>query len=100
MDYDHLVKLIIIGDSGVGKSSLMFKFSDGSFTKATIPTIGIDFKVKLLKLPSGKVAKIQIIDTAGQERFQTITRSYFRGAQGILLVYGTMIAHAPLRILF
>lgn len=76
----------MIGDSGVGKSCLLLRFSDDSFTTSFITTIGIDFKIKTIEL-EGKRIKLQIWDTAGQERFRTITTAYYRGAMGILLVY-------------
>lgn len=84
--YDLLIKLLLIGDSGVGKSCLLLRFSDGSFTPSFITTIGIDFKIRTITL-DGKKIKLQIWDTAGQERFRTITTAYYRGAMGILLVY-------------
>lgn len=84
--YDFLIKLLLIGDSGVGKSCLLLRFSDDQFTPSFITTIGIDFKIKTIVL-DGKRIKLQIWDTAGQERFRTITTSYYRGAMGILLVY-------------
>ncbi|MBA0696997.1 hypothetical protein Goari_003510, partial [Gossypium aridum] len=71
---------------GVGKSCLLLRFSDGSFTTSFITTIGIDFKIRTIEL-DGKRIKLQIWDTAGQERFRTITTAYYRGAMGILLVY-------------
>ncbi|KAM3261673.1 hypothetical protein ACQJBY_052389 [Aegilops geniculata] len=71
-DYDYLIKLLLIGDSGVGKSCLLLRFSDGSFTTSFITTIGIDFKIRTVEL-DGKRIKLQIWDTAGQERFRTIT---------------------------
>uniref|UniRef100_A0A7S0V162 Uncharacterized protein n=1 Tax=Polytomella parva TaxID=51329 RepID=A0A7S0V162_9CHLO len=85
-DCDHLVKLLLIGDSGVGKSCLLLRFSEDSFTSSFITTIGIDFKIKRLTIGNSDV-KLQIWDTAGQERFRTITSAYYRGAMGILLVY-------------
>lgn len=85
-DYDYLIKLLLIGDSGVGKSCLLLRFSDDSFTTSFITTIGIDFKIRTVEL-DGKRIKLQIWDTAGQERFRTITTAYYRGAMGILLVY-------------
>ncbi|KAI8107772.1 hypothetical protein M9434_004716 [Picochlorum sp. BPE23] len=85
-DYDHLIKLLLIGDSGVGKSCLLLRFSEDSFTNSFITTIGIDFKIKKIQI-DGTWIKLQIWDTAGQERFRTITSAYYRGAMGILLVY-------------
>jgi len=84
--YDYLIKLLLIGDSGVGKSCLLLRYSDDSFTSSFITTIGIDFKIKSILCDDAKV-KLQIWDTAGQERFRTITTAYYRGAMGILLVY-------------
>jgi len=84
--YDYLIKLLLIGDSGVGKSCLLLRFSDDSFTPSFITTIGIDFKIRTIEL-DGKKIKLQIWDPAGQERFRTITTAYYRGAMGILLVY-------------
>jgi len=84
--YDYLFKLLLIGDSGVGKSCLLLRFSDDAFTPSFITTIGIDFKIRTVEL-EGKRIKLQIWDTAGQERFRTITTAYYRGAMGILLVY-------------
>lgn len=84
--YDHLFKLMLIGDSGVGKTCILFRFVEDSFSTSFISTIGIDFKIKTVEI-DGKRIKLQIWDTAGQERFQTITSSYYRGAMGIMLVY-------------
>ncbi|CAN0854018.1 Ras-related protein RABE1c [Linum grandiflorum] len=77
-------KLVVV--KSVGKSCLLLRFSDGSFTTSFITTIGIDFKIRTIEL-DGKRIKLQIWDTAGQERFRTITTAYYRGAMGILLVY-------------
>ena len=71
-DYDHLFKLLIIGDSGVGKSSLLVRFADNQFSGNYITTIGVDFKIRTIEL-NGERVKLQIWDTAGQERFRTIT---------------------------
>ncbi|KAG6640422.1 ras-related protein RABC2a-like isoform X10 [Carya illinoinensis] len=83
--YDLSFKILLIGDSGVGKSSILVSFISNT-VKNLSPTIGVDFKIKLLTV-GGKKLKLTIWDTAGQERFRTLTSSYFRGAQGIILVY-------------
>ncbi|KAG1667349.1 hypothetical protein FOA52_001407 [Chlamydomonas sp. UWO 241] len=83
---EHVIKLLLVGDSGVGKSCLLLRFSDDTFTSSFITTIGIDFKIKKLLLDD-KWVKLQMWDTAGQERFRTITSAYYRGAMGIVLVY-------------
>eukprot|EP01117_Protostelium_nocturnum_P019122 TRINITY_DN819_c0_g1_i2.p1 TRINITY_DN819_c0_g1~~TRINITY_DN819_c0_g1_i2.p1 ORF type:complete len:194 (+),score=64.11 TRINITY_DN819_c0_g1_i2:194-775(+) len=85
-DYDHLFKLLLIGDSGVGKSCILLRFADNAFTDNFISTIGVDFKIKTIDI-EGKKVKMQIWDTAGQERFQTITTSYYRGAHGLIIVF-------------
>ncbi|XP_015785375.1 ras-related protein Rab-35 [Tetranychus urticae] len=85
-DYDHLFKLLIIGDSGVGKSSLLLRFADDTFSGNYITTIGVDFKIKTLEVDGQKI-KLQIWDTAGQERFRTITATYYRGTHGVIVVY-------------
>ncbi|KAK8633071.1 hypothetical protein V6N13_013925 [Hibiscus sabdariffa] len=84
-NYDLSFKILLIGDSGVGKSSLLVSFISAA-SDDLAPTIGVDFKIKLLTV-GGKRLKLTIWDTAGQERFRTLTSSYYRGAQGIILVY-------------
>ncbi|XP_072028848.1 ras-related protein Rab-18-like [Amphiura filiformis] len=89
MDDDDVLttlKILIIGESGVGKSSLLLRFTDDTFDPDQAATIGVDFKVKTLSV-DGNTAKLAIWDTAGQERFRTLTPSYYRGAQGVILVY-------------
>ena len=90
--YDLQIKLLMIGDSAVGKTSLLLRYANDTFSSTFITTIGIDFKIKTINL-DGKRVKLQIWDTAGQEQFRTITRSYFRGAQGIVLVSGPPRPH-------
>lgn len=85
-EYDYLFKLLLIGNSGVGKSCLLLRFSDDTYSNDYISTIGVDFKIKTVEL-EGKTVKLQIWDTAGQERFRTITSSYYRGSHGIIIVY-------------
>ena len=80
------LKILIIGESGVGKSSLLLRFTDDQFDPDQEATIGVDFKVKVIDNNGNKV-KLAIWDTAGQERFRTLTPSYYRGAQGAILVY-------------
>lgn len=99
--YDHLIKLIIIGDSHVGKSCILLRFSEGNIPLTHMPTIGklftlhklnfvipigIDFKIKTVQI-EGQRVKLQVWDTAGQERFRTITQTYYKGAMGIILAY-------------
>ncbi|KAF9102363.1 GTP-binding protein of the rab [Mortierella sp. AM989] len=84
-EYDYLFKLLLIGDSGVGKSCLLLRFADDTYTESYISTIGVDFKIRTIEL-EGKTVKLQIVN-AGQERFRTITSSYYRGAHGIIVVY-------------
>jgi len=85
-DYDFIFKILLIGDSGVGKSCLLLRFADDKYSESFISTIGVDFKIRTVNI-NGKVIKLQIWDTAGQERFRTITSSYYRGAHGIIVVY-------------
>jgi len=79
---------LLIGDSGVGKSCLLRRFTDREFSESSVFTIGVDFKFRSLTI-RGKVVKLQLWDTAGQERFRTLTTSFYRGAQGVMLVYDT-----------
>lgn len=83
--FDYFFKLLLIGDSGVGKSSLLLRFTSDSFDTLP-PTVGVDFRLKKMTV-EGKRVKLAIWDTAGQERFRTLTSAYYRGAQGVILVY-------------
>eukprot|EP00350_Pseudokeronopsis_sp_OXSARD2_P004800 CAMPEP_0170555318 /NCGR_PEP_ID=MMETSP0211-20121228/13223_1 /TAXON_ID=311385 /ORGANISM="Pseudokeronopsis sp., Strain OXSARD2" /LENGTH=208 /DNA_ID=CAMNT_0010865091 /DNA_START=57 /DNA_END=683 /DNA_ORIENTATION=+ len=85
-EYDYLFKVLLIGNSGVGKSSLLLRFADDVFTDNFMPTIGVDFKIRTIEVDR-KTIKLQIWDTAGQERFKTITSSYYKGAHGIIVTY-------------
>lgn len=85
-DYDHYVKILLLGDSGVGKTCLLCRFADNKFSPNLISTAGIDYKVQYLNIGAKRV-KCQIWDTAGQERFHVITRAYYKNAHGIVLVY-------------
>eukprot|EP00731_Ephydatia_muelleri_P027028 Em0018g1128a len=86
MSYSYLFKYIIIGDTGVGKSCLLLQFTDKRFQPVHDLTIGVEFGARMINI-DGKQIKLQIWDTAGQESFRSITRSYYRGAAGALLVY-------------
>uniref|UniRef100_UPI00398F667B ras-related protein Rab-2-like n=1 Tax=Pristiophorus japonicus TaxID=55135 RepID=UPI00398F667B len=86
MSYAYLFKYIIIGDTGVGKSCLLLQFTDKRFQPVHDLTIGVEFGARMINI-DGKQIKLQIWDTAGQESFRSITRSYYRGAAGALLVY-------------
>lgn len=91
--YDVLLKIMSIGDSGVGKTSILQRFVDDKFSPTFMTTVGIDFKSKTVVLPAkgnpskSVRAKLMLWDTAGQERFRTMTSTYFRGAQAVLLVF-------------
>ncbi len=85
-DYEFIFKILLLGNSNVGKSSLFLRFVDDIWNDTFVPTIGVDFKIKTLEIDQKKI-KMQIWDTAGQERFKNIIASYYRGAHGILLIY-------------
>mgnify|MGYP001044406976 FL=1 len=85
-DYDLLYKVLIIGDSAVGKSCLLLQFSDQTFSDNYVSTIGVDFKIRTIDV-NGQQVKLQIWDTAGQERFQSITANYYHGSHAIAIVY-------------
>lgn len=85
-DYDYLFKVVLIGDSGVGKSNLLSRFTRNEFCLESKSTIGVEFATRSVQI-DGKTIKAQIWDTAGQERYRAITSAYYRGAVGALLVY-------------
>lgn len=84
--FDVLVKLLLLGDSGVGKTSLLNRYAEDKFSPSLLSTAGVDYKTQLLEV-GGQTVKCQIWDTAGQQRFHVITQAYYRGAHGIVLVY-------------
>lgn len=85
-EYDYLFKIVLIGDSGVGKSNLLSRFTRNEFNLESKSTIGVEFATRSIQI-GGKIIKAQIWDTAGQERYRAITSAYYRGAVGALLVY-------------
>jgi len=88
-DYDFLVKLVCVGNSGVGKSSLIHRYSKREFNPQFVSTIGVDFEIKEIQL-FDKTVKLQLWDCAGNERFRTITTSYYRGANVVMLVFDVL----------
>ena len=85
-EFDHLFKLIVIGDSGVGKSCLMHRVTTNEFMEDHEVTVGVEFGTLLLKIEDTRI-KLQIWDTAGQENFQSITKIFYRGAHAVFLTY-------------
>ena len=87
-DFETLLKLAIIGDSGVGKSNFLFKYIEGQFSQLHVATVGFDYKSKIITLPqSKKKVKLQIWDTAGQEKYMAINKNLFQRVQGVILMY-------------
>jgi len=86
-DYDHLYKIVLVGDATVGKTHLISRYIKGALPKAPTATIGVEFATRTVQLAVGGVAKAQIWDTAGQERYRAITSAHYRRAVGALLVY-------------
>ncbi|CAD8136030.1 unnamed protein product [Paramecium pentaurelia] len=84
--YEQLIKILLLGNSGVGKTQILLRYSENNFRTGYMCTIGVDFKIKKLQVDE-KVVKMQIWDTAGQERYQTLTQNFYKGAMGILLVF-------------
>ncbi|CAL9105899.1 RAB [Musa troglodytarum] len=85
-DYDYLFKVVLIGDSGVGKTNLLSRFARNEFSSESKSTIGVEFATRTIRVDE-KLVKAQIWDTAGQERYRAITSAYYRGAAGALVVY-------------
>lgn len=83
---DFLVKLVIIGDSAVGKTNILLRYTNDQYRMTHLTTIGVDFKIKTINI-NGTKLKMQIWDTAGQERFKTITETYYKGAAGVVFVF-------------
>jgi len=84
--FDVALKLLLVGDLGIGKSSLLLRFVDNTFVEQTMTTIGVDFKVRIVKVDNQQV-KLQIWDTGGQEKTGSVSSSFFRGANGVIIVY-------------
>ncbi|CAK58803.1 unnamed protein product (macronuclear) [Paramecium tetraurelia] len=84
--YEQLMKVLLLGNSGVGKTQILLRYCDNNFKTGYMCTIGVDFKIKKLQVDEKNV-KMQIWDTAGQEKYQTLTQNFYKGAMGILLVF-------------
>ena len=85
-NYDLIFKIVLIGDSGVGKTNILSRYINNEFSLATQSTVGVEFGSKIIK-KNGKVIKLQIWDTAGQERYKSITSAYYKGSRGAFVVY-------------
>ena len=86
-DSELVLKILLLGDSEVGKSCFLMRYSENVFIENYITTIGLDYKLKTIKLDSGKTIKVQLWDTAGQDKYRTIAKNYYKGSHGILLLY-------------
>ena len=87
MSDDCVYKILLLGDSTVGKTCFLLRYCDKRFQEAHLSTIGLDYRLKSMTLKNGKNIKLQIWDTAGQDRFRAITKNYYKGANGIILIY-------------
>ena len=87
MTTDCVYKVLLLGDSTVGKTCILLKYTDKIFQDVHMMTIGLDYRLKTMKLKNGTDVKLQIWDTAGQDRFRSITKNYYKGSQGIILIY-------------
>ena len=90
MPKETLYKILVIGDTSVGKTCFIMRYADNIFQESYISTIGMDYKLKNITLENGKLVKLQIWDTAGQEKFHSITKSFYKGANGIILIYSVL----------
>ena len=87
-DFEFLIKIVVIGDTGVGKTNFIFQFTEGKFSDIHVTTVGLDYKSKIINLPNTKKKiKLQIWDTAGQERYMSVNKNIFQRVQGIILMY-------------
>jgi small GTP-binding protein len=86
-DFDALYKIVLIGESNTGKTSLLLRFADNVFTEQYLCTIGVDFKTRTLTVDGRSLVKLQVWDTAGQERFRSISHAYYRNSHGCVAVY-------------
>uniref|UniRef100_A0A8D0BCK3 RAB42, member RAS onco family n=1 Tax=Salvator merianae TaxID=96440 RepID=A0A8D0BCK3_SALMN len=86
-DWHYQFRILLLGDSTVGKTSLLRRYTERCFVPAPCPTVGVEFYSRMMELPPGIRVKLQLWDTAGQERFRCITRSFYRNAVGVLLVF-------------
>jgi Ras-related protein Rab-8A len=86
LTYDHFIKMIIIGNSGVGKTNILMRYCDEKYKDSHVATIGVDFKIKTISVNCKRI-KLQMWDTAGQERYRNLTNNYYKGSAGIILVY-------------
>ena len=84
---EFIYKILLLGDSSVGKTCFLMRYTDNTFQDIHMSTIGLDYKLKNVQLEDGKMVKIQVWDTAGQDRFRSITKNYYKGAHGIILIY-------------
>eukprot|EP01016_Furgasonia_blochmanni_P057196 TRINITY_DN988_c0_g1_i1.p2 TRINITY_DN988_c0_g1~~TRINITY_DN988_c0_g1_i1.p2 ORF type:complete len:286 (-),score=50.37 TRINITY_DN988_c0_g1_i1:238-1095(-) len=92
-NYDHAVKLLMLGESGVGKSSLLLRFAEDKFSSTFLTTLGVEYKQKVIQVNNSNTL-VQVWDTAGQERFRTITPIYYRSVDGVILVYDVADRHS------
>ncbi|KAL9649059.1 hypothetical protein ABK040_008436 [Willaertia magna] len=86
-NYDILAKILIVGDSGTGKSSLLVRYSDDEYHDNQITTIGVDFKIHTKQLDDGRILKAQLWDSAGQEAYSSIVSSFYRLSHGVMIVF-------------